>query len=236
MDFPQFTRIILTVVFYPDTIGFLQSGDERMTSEVPSGCTAFAGERRIASGSLMHVAMASKTVVDHDPNTLLLVFDDSTSRLVELDLRGSLDAVRGRVEAVIATTAAEANESAKKEEPAQKPSAKRGPGRPKLGVVSKEVTLLPRHWEFLQAQTGGASATLRRLVEQARKERSESNSIVALQESTYRFMVAMVGNQPGFEEANRALYARDRERFMAESEGWPQDLRKHARMLAERVL
>ena len=137
MDVPQFTRVILTVVFYPDKIGFLQSGDERMTSEVPSGCTAFAGERRIASGSLMHVAMASKTVVDHDPNTLLLVFDDSTSRLVELDLRGSLDAVRGRVEAVIATTAAEANESAKKEEPAQKPSAKRGPGRPKLGVVGR---------------------------------------------------------------------------------------------------
>lgn len=46
-------------------------------------------------------------------------------------------------------------------------------------------------------------------------------------------MMAMLGNQPGYEEAARALYAGDRQRFLSSSDGWPVDLRGHARSLAE---
>ncbi|MFY0534142.1 DUF2239 family protein [Nannocystis pusilla] len=39
---------------------------------------------------------------------------------------------------------------------AEEPPARTGPGRPKLGVVSREVSLLPRHWEWLERQPSGS--------------------------------------------------------------------------------
>jgi len=97
------------------------------------------------------------------------------------------------------------------------------PGRPKLGVVAREVTLLPRHWDWLATQPGGASVALRKLVEEAR-----SNPKMLMRESrdsVYRFATALVGNAPGYEEAMRALYAGEREDFMAHIEAWPPDIR-----------
>ena len=200
-----------------------------MTQDIFSGCTAFSGQRRIASGSLMHVALAAKTVTDHDPVATVSVFDDATSRFMELDLRGSLDDVRERVLALLPERAPGAETTSLASESAPR----KGPGRPKLGVVSKEVTLLPRHWAWLGAQRGGASATLRRLVEHARREEGGADRTRHAQDAAYRFMSAMLGNESGFEEATRALFAGDRAKFRAESDSWPQDLKVHAQRLAD---
>ena len=104
----------------------------------------------------------------------------------------------------------------------------RGPGRPRLGVVAREVTLLPRHWEWLGTQPGGASAALRRLVESARRDGAGKDRVRAAQESAYRFMLAVAGNEPGFEEATRALFAGHAARFGECLAAWPPDVRAHA--------
>ncbi len=109
----------------------------------------------------------------------------------------------------------------------------RGPGRPKLGVVAREVTLLPRHWDWLNSQPGGASVALRKLVEEARKSHSGKDRRREAQNAAYKFLTAMAGNEQGFEEALRALFAGDHERFEQFSEAWPADVRDHGRMLAE---
>ena len=110
--------------------------------------------------------------------------------------------------------------------------AGRKPGRPKLGVVPREVTLLPRHWEWLAAQPGGASVALRKLVEHASRANQSQDRIRKSRESAYRFMTAMAGNDPGFEEALRALFAGNHERFEQEIAEWPRDIQAHARKLA----
>jgi hypothetical protein len=109
----------------------------------------------------------------------------------------------------------------------------RGPGRPRLGVIGREVTLLPRHWEWLGAQPGGASAALRRLVDQARTGNAARDRVRLAQERCYRFLVATLGGAYDFEEATRALFAGDRKGFVQLSEQWPADARDHARKLAD---
>jgi len=108
----------------------------------------------------------------------------------------------------------------------------RGPGRPKLGVVAREVTLLPRHWDWLNAQPGGASVALRKLVETARRVNEDKDRVRQAQEAAYRFISTMAGNEPGFEEAARALFAGDERRFDEMTASWPIDVRSHARRLA----
>lgn len=188
-------------------------------SPVPT-CTAFQGARRIASGPLAEVALAAKRAADRGDT--VLVFDDATSRPVELDLRGSEAEVLARL-----PTPAEAQT-----ENAEDLGAPRGPGRPKLGVIAREVTLLPRHWDWLAGQPGGASVTLRRLVEEARRAGEGRDRLRQAQEAAYSFMAAMAGDRPGFEDTARALFAPDRDRFAALTEAWPADIRDHARRLA----
>lgn len=106
------------------------------------------------------------------------------------------------------------------------PSAPRKAGRPKLGVVPKEVTLLPRHWDWLAGQPGGASVTLRKLVEAASRDPAQQRK--AAIESAYRFISAMGGNLASFEEASRTLFKDDREGFLANTQAWPSDVRRHA--------
>src|SRR5216683_1331922 len=108
----------------------------------------------------------------------------------------------------------------------------RGRGRPKLGVVAREVTLLPRHWEWLGAQPGGASVALRKLVEEARRASGDRDRGRAARDAAYHFMSVMAGNLPGFEEASRALFADDRRRFAELIAGWPGDIRDHVVRLA----
>jgi len=193
------------------------------------GLTAFAGARRLASGSQARVAALVKEALDACQDEAVLVFDDLTGSQVELDLRGTLH------EVVVRYTPLEVELGGSPEALAESQAAqapRRGPGRPKLGVVGKEVTLLPRHWAWLGAQRGGASVTLRKLVEQARRETAQADQTRQAQDRTYRFMLAMVGDEAGFEEATRALYSGDEARFDAEAAGWPEDLRDHACSLA----
>lgn len=192
-------------------------------------CTAFQGPRRIASGDLLDVALATKDVVDRGSRDAILVFDDATGRPVDLDLRGTPDDVRAWVRAVEREAGGAPGLDAAAPGDGR---AARGPGRPKLGVVSKEVTLLPRHWAWLGAQRGGASATLRRLVDQARKAGEEQDRVRRAQDAAFRFMTDMAGDLPGFEEAIRGLFAGDRQKFDAEIAAWPADVREHSMTLA----
>lgn len=108
----------------------------------------------------------------------------------------------------------------------------RGPGRPRLGVVAKEITLLPRHWDWLSSQPGGASAALRKLVDQARRASGGRDRVRVAQEAAYSFMSALAGNLPMFEEATRALFAYDRRRFGELIADWPEQVRDYAIQLA----
>ena len=181
-------------------------------------CTAFDGTRLAASGAYLQVALAVKALLAQDPQAPVLIFDDRTGEQIDFDLRGSSKDIAQRL-------------AARGLKPAVEETA-RGPGRPKLGVAAREVTLLPRHWEWLAEQPGGASVTLRKLVEEARRSRAGENVLRKARERAYRFMSAMAGNLPGFEEAARALFADDRERFSALVAGWPSDVRDYAMKLA----
>jgi hypothetical protein len=99
-------------------------------------------------------------------------------------------------------------------------------------VVAREVTLLPRHWDWLAKQPGGASVTLRKLVEDARRANSNVANARDAQERAYKFMSAMAGNRPGFEEATRALFAKDRPAFEKLIRDWPPGIRDYAEALA----
>ncbi|GMR13828.1 MAG: DUF2239 family protein [Gemmatimonadota bacterium] len=188
--------------------------------------TAFSGDRRIASGPLDEVAGAVKSAVDGCASEVVLIFDDRTSRLVELDMRGTFEEVLERLGGGSVGGGLAMEPATAQDQP------RRGPGRPRLGVVGREVTLLPRHWAWLEAQRGNASATLRRLVDQARRDTEEADAVRGAQDAAHRFCTAMAGDRPGFEEAMRALFARDRDRFHAETDPWPADVREHARCVA----
>jgi uncharacterized protein len=186
--------------------------DKHLEQRVGRRFVAFAGPRLVAAGDLRETARGARRALDQGVKRELLVFDAESSEPLELDLRGSVEQVLARLPGPTATS--------------------RGPGRPRLGVVAREVTLLPRHWEWLAAQPGGASAALRRLVEQARTASAGNDRRRRALDSAYRFMSATLGDQHGFEEATRALFACDAARFTARIAGWPRDLRDHAAMLA----
>ena len=185
-------------------------------------CTAFAGSHRIASGELRHVALKAKQVFDSQPGQAVLIFEDATGSLLELPLEWPAGDLLRSLNAV-------------PEDPAQPltahPPARR-PGRPRLGVVAREITLLPRHWNWLAAQPGGASVALRRLVEDARKVNVEGDRRRLAQEAAYRFMQALAVGFPGYEEATRALFAGNVVRFEEALAHWPDDVRDHAAMIA----
>ena len=195
---------------------------------------AFAGTRRIHSGAPGDVTRAAKVAVDEGEQSVL-VFDDA-SRVVDIDYRGSPENVIARL-GLVDDTSTPSNGNGKGEDssPYLESPAPRGRGRPRLGVVAREVTLLPRHWDWLATQTGGASAAVRRLVDAARQSSMDKDRIRTAKESAYRFISARAGNEQGFEEATRALFAGDETRFAAMSDSWPRDVRDHARALARQA-
>ena len=194
-----------------------------MAEIAPKSCTAFAGHARIASGRLADVALAAKAAADRGEQAQLLIFDDATCRQIEIDFRGTASDVLARLSKRFAEAAdTETGETA---------TPSRKAGRPKLGVVGREVTLLPRHWEWLAEQPGGASVALRKLIDSERKSNNFKELSRKSQEVTYRFMQAIAGDFPRFEDASRALFAGDREAFARLTEEWPADVRDHARWL-----
>ncbi|EJO59734.1 DUF2239 family protein [Burkholderia multivorans] len=190
--------------------------------------TAFDGHRRIASGPLATVALAVKRIAGDGMAGTVLIFDDATGRSIDLDLRGTADEVRARYAPPACDVAQDAGTAG---DPAGA-AEQRGRGRPKLGVVSREVTLLPRHWDWLAAQPGGASVALRKLVEDARRTHAAADRRRDAQARAYHFMSALAGDLPGFEEAARMLYANDLARMAERIAGWPDDVRDHALALA----
>lgn len=192
--------------------------------------TSFDGHRHLASGTLPTVALAGKRAAAEGAVGPILMFDNRTGRSVDVDTRGADDEVRARLAGEPGACTPIADEEA--EPDAGEEAAPRGRGRPKLGVIAREVTLLPRHWEWLGAQPGGASVALRKLVEQARRSHAQRDARRAAHERAYHFMSAMAGNLPGFEEATRALFAEDASSFERLIAGWPTDVRAHVQWLA----
>ena len=192
-----------------------------MNLELSQTYTAFSGHRLLAHGRLDEVVLTIKWRIEAEPGLSVLAFSDTTGKEMDFDLRGSEAEVLQRLKPFLPRT----------EEPAST-----GPGRPRLGVVAREVSLLPRHWEWLSTQPGGASATLRRLVDEARKQSTSQDHIRQGQDAAYRFMSSVAGNLPQYEEAIRALYARDEAVFRARIDAWPEDVKAHAWRLAEPAL
>ncbi|HEX7933722.1 MAG TPA: DUF2239 family protein [Paraburkholderia sp.] len=195
-------------------------------------CTAFEGHRRIASGARSAVALAVKDVFARGEQAPVLVFDDATASPVEFDLRGSAEEIVARLSDADADAGAEPAADPNHDAAITEANAPRGRGRPKLGVVAREVTLLPRHWDWLNARPGGASVALRKLVETARAAGEHHDRQRAAQEAVYRFMTALAGNLPDYEDATRALYAGDQPRFEEKIARWPEDVRAYTLRLA----
>ena len=186
-----------------------------MNHTVPLTYTAFRESRRLATGPLHEVAVAVLRAQQAQPEGQLLVFSNASGQSADLDLRGGEEAVAARY-----TVAA----------PTQAP---KGRGRPKLGVVAREVTLLPEHWDWLAAQPGGASVALRKLVHEARRSGGDQDRARQARDRAYRAMSTLAGNFAGFEEASRALFAGDHESLLAQMAAWPEDVRAYVLQLAE---
>jgi hypothetical protein len=202
-----------------------------MKDALSQSATAFIGDAVLSAGPLIDVAMAVKNTNQTGTQESILVFDDNTGSVIDLDLRGSKADIIGRLMQRAAESGASPIADVSLHDPQASSAQQRGRGRPKLGVVAREVTLLPRHWEWLAAQTGGASVTLRRLVEEAKRGDGGRRQRRNAQEAAYRFMSAMAGNLPGFEEASRALFADDPERFASQAAQWPHDIVAYAKRL-----
>lgn len=176
----------------------------------PRTYTVFAGTRLVVTGPLETMLRETKTFLDAHEDQAVLIFEDDTGRQVDFDFAGSADEVVLR------------------ELPPELPA---GRGRPKLGVVSREISLLPRHWDWLEAQPNGISAAIRRLVEEASKREPEKERARRAIDATSRIMTALVGDRPGYEEATRALFDHDEERFTSFTRRWPKEFRAYLERL-----
>ncbi|MBL8582970.1 MAG: DUF2239 family protein [Rhizobiaceae bacterium] len=202
-----------------------------MSDHLIKPCTAFSGLKLLLSGPLAEVAIAASRKADGAD--AILVFDDETGRIVDLDLRGTdADILNRLADSFKARTVSDRHEAGETSDETERDGGQRGRGRPRLGVVAREVTLLPRQWEWLAAQPGGSSAALRRLVDEARKAVDPRQRRRAAQEAAYRFMHAVAGDLPGYEEATRALFADDRATLGQRVAAWPEDVRAYALRLA----
>lgn len=186
-----------------------------MNQAMPHTYTAFLAGRQLSTGPLHEVAVAVLRSQQAQPEGHPIVFSDANGQSTDLDLRGGEEAVAARYAEV------------------SPPQATRGRGRPKLGVVAREVTLLPEHWDWLAAQPGGASVTLRKLVHEARRSGGARDRTRQSRDRAYNAMSTLAGDFAGFEEASRALFAGDHERLVAQMAAWPQDVRTYLLRLAQ---
>ena len=194
-----------------------------MTAE-PKTFVAFAGTSVIARGDLADVARCGKDRLNRGEDERIAVFDDETGCPVDIDFAGS--------EAEVLVKIAAHPLAAR---PDRESSKRLGPGRPKLGVVSREISLLPRHWRWLAEQRGGASAALRRLVDTARKENTAQERTRKAIDAAHRFMWDMAGDRPGFEEAARSLFAQDFDTFAQLISEWPIGIREQLERFTRRT-
>jgi hypothetical protein len=194
--------------------------------------TAFIGDRLLLEGPLADVAQAVKREVEAGGDEPVLTFDNATGRVIDIDIRGEEPEFRAHLSRSATRLGAPALAGGATAVTGPVPAQPRGRGRPKLGVIGREVTLLPRHWEWLNAQPGGASVALRRLVDETRRSSTSDRDARLAQERAYRVMSALAGDRPGYEEALRALFAGDRSRLEAQISNWPADVREYTLRLA----
>ena len=195
------------------------------TPDLSTRLIAFSDNQRVAEGMPEQVVTDLKSLVNKQPERNLIILDAVTSRTIELDFRESPSTILAnqfRSAEEIPTASSDHTEQ----------ETKRGRGRPKLGVVSKEVTLLPRHWDWLSRQPGGISVALRKLVEEARRDSAEEDQRRSAENAAYRFMTVLAGDAPGYEEAIRSLYAGDLPGLLEIIESWPSDVARHTESLA----
>lgn len=190
-----------------------------MESNINCNCTVFSGTKIIATGQLKEIISKVKDYLKRNNIEPLLIFDDMTSEQLEIDFSKTKDEILKKFEKI---------EIIDEE---KSPSV----GRPKLGVVSREISLLPRHWEWLSKQPKGASATLRILVEEAKKQNQPQEKVRQSQDATYKFMNSIAGNLPNYEEALRALYSRDKKSFQNQISSWPKDIVIHIKKLSKNI-
>lgn len=162
----------------------------------------FSQQRLLCRGSL-HEIVPLVHAQAVDPANQLIFIQEESGRTVDLDWRGTPKEVLERSQTQLGPK-------------------KAGPGRPKLGVQSREITLLPRHWAWLDAQRGSRSAVLRKLVEREMK----GGGAVRV-DALYGALSTLAGDLPGFEEATRALFALDWEGFAEQCLPWPESLRNY---------
>ena len=187
--------------------------------------SAFAGSRLIISGDLKTMIIKTKKCIDRGEATPILIFEDQTGIQIDFDFRGAQDEVLARLSSHPMFASSEAQSK-----------IRTGPGRPKLGVVCREVSLLPKHWDWLDKQPGGVSVTLRRLIHEASKRGQGKELARIARDAAAKFMWIMAGNLPNFEEASRALYAKDQERFEGLICDWPEDIGKHLDRLVKEYI
>jgi hypothetical protein len=182
--------------------------------------TAFEGHSLLCQGDLSSVVLKAKRRLDKGSQKPLLIFSDSTGKSMDFNFQGSETEVLKRLEVYTAEVPKENSA---------------GPGRPKLGVISREVSLLPKHWEWLASQSGGASATLRKIVEDLMKKESAGPTLKQQQERVYRVMSVLAGDLPNYEQALRVLYRKDGKEFGKIVSDWPKDIASHLNTLAEQI-
>jgi hypothetical protein len=201
-------------------------GSTEPRRDAAGACTAFAGSRRLASGMLGEVALAVRRARDVDGADSLVILSDVTGEIL-LDWRGTDEEIRRRLDT-------EPINPVQPDPPGTQdaPPAPRGRGRPKLGVVSREVTLLPKHWGWLAQQPGGTSVALRTVIDRILATEGEEAHQQRRTSAAYRVITALASDLPGFAEASRALLARDRARFLGYTAAWPGDIREHALRIA----
>lgn len=184
----------------------------------------FAGTSVIARGAIAEVALICKDRIDSGEEHRIAVFDDETGRPIDVDFSGTKAKVLARLSGN--PVAAQHTQTAGKQA---------GPGRPKLGVVSREVSLLPRHWEWLSEQRGGASAILRRMVDMEKKSTGGQEQGQRAIEAAHRFMWDIAGDQRGFENASRALFAKDFDAFDKQTAIWPAGIQEQLQRFIRRA-
>lgn len=182
--------------------------------------TAFMGTNFFGQGLLSEIILKIKKHIGSSDNTNILIFSDLTGKAIDFNFQGTTSDVQKRLDIFVSEGTTQLST---------------GPGRPKLGVISREISLLPQHWEWLATQPGGSSAVIRKLIDEARKKSEGSLSIKQIQERVHRFTTAMAGDLQGYEEALRALYRKDEDQFLIHMGSWPQDIRDHVINLSKPI-
>ena len=191
-----------------------------MKEALESQCIAFVGVRCVSSGKMTEIIRHIKENLSQDEINSILILDAETSEPVEIDFRGTTEEVLAKIQSSSGTSSPVSNETENHFK------------QTKVGAVAHDVNLLPRHLDWLNQQPGGASVALRKLVEEARHANENKDRFRQAQESANRFLLTMAGNLPGYEEATRALYSGDQNRFQHQIKTWPDDIRNHAKSLA----